>query len=85
MKFIITVFIVIIAVICLSGIEDNSGRDDFKSIHQLQYEEHGPDSQMPMHEQYDTDNNAYYYILAGALIIIITVTVYRYIRYEDID
>lgn len=85
MKFALTVMIVFIAAACLYGIEDDASREDFKSIHRLQYEEHEADSHMPMHEQYDTGNNAYHYILAGALIIIIIVTVYRYRRYEDND
>jgi len=85
LKFLLIVLIVIIAAACLNGIEDSSGREDFQSIHQLQYEEHQTDSHMPIHEQYETDTDAYYYILAGALIAIIMVTVYRYRRYENND
>ncbi|MDY6786763.1 MAG: hypothetical protein SVK54_01410 [candidate division WOR-3 bacterium] len=85
MKFALIALIVIIAAACLYGIEDSSGREDFQSIHQLQYEEHETDSHMPMHEEYETDTDTYYYILAGVLIIIIMVTVYRYRRYEDND
>lgn len=85
MKFILIILIVITTAACLNGIENNGEREEFRSIHQLQYEEHYADSNMPMHEQYDPDSNAYYYIMAGALIIIIIVTVYRYRRYEDND